>query len=229
MRFLQQCIDTRWRLPTGQLGLYRQPGHPDTVRDVWIAAWGRHLHSDNKHPGQSISVHELGSESTNVSNYRGGGMFVNDNVHITFQDCLFKGNDAAVNSSADGGGIMLDPSTSVTFDQCEFRSNTATDAGGAVYSSGSVLAEDCDFYTNLGYGGAIFGAGTGDVEFNDCTFLSNYSNGSGGTLWLHDDATGSATNCTFDGNDATGGSGGVLFVRSGGFSFERLYLQPERG
>ena len=127
---------------------------------------------------------------------------------------------------ADNGGAISNGNGKLTLLNAQFRKNSATGAtqsngGGAVYSSGPVLARGCTFDNNnasvgAGSGGAILVAGA-SLELNNCVLQNNRSNFAGGAIETRGNTRVNITGGSFNRN-ATGvkgngpGIGGALHI-----------------
>jgi hypothetical protein len=148
-------------------------------------------------------------------------------------DTTFSGNDSTGNdstttgTSAGGGAIWSGGNTDLR--GCTFTSNTAQDDGGAMYiirpgQSTAVEIVACIFDGNTSElsGGAVY---EGDVNlaitYINSLFVLNEAKGTGtdeggGAVFNGGSTNVSYVNCTFVDNMAEDGSGGGIFVHSGG-------------
>ena len=139
-----------------------------------------------------------------------------------------------------GGGAItvFTPTTNpynLTINNCRFYHNLTSSSGGAIYSAGPVVINNCTFSGNIADGG--FGGGThafgdsfqrGGVTAINCTFSNNRAVGGGA---VSNKASGRATNtilrkCTLSGNlarlNGTNMGGGIINQGTSSFSFIRL-------
>jgi len=150
--------------------------------------------------------------TNNKAIHEGGGMHGGTAINCTFIDnivadgdgcsgagmyggtaigCRFEGNSALYGGY--GGGMSSGISSN-----CLFINNTASSYGGGKYGG---VAYDCTFYNNEAIGGGgMFG---GDAQ--NCIFRENFSYDGGGA-GMND---GTAVNCLFYDNKATGQGGGM--------------------
>ena len=123
----------------------------------------------------------------------------------TFNNCTF------TNNSGFKGGAVASPK-SPTFTNCIFSGNTASNYGGAVYSSSeSELAfMTCTFTNNSAIdGGAIYSAGF--PSFSGCSFTSNCASDNGGAIVA---ITTYSNDCAFIGNHASDDGGAIYSFHS---------------
>ncbi len=173
--------------------------------------------------------------------YRAGGGIFSYNTPVHVENCHFEDNWGRsgagmyiIGSGASGsvltnstfesnstttqcGGAMFNSISNVTVTDCAFTSNETN--RGALYTlrCDQALIDNCTFtgnYNAAGFGGAYFNWNTPGVTLSNCTFDGNSGNNAGA---IYNDGrelevkTITATNCVFDQNEATGGSGGAVF------------------
>lgn len=118
-----------------------------------------------------------------------------------------------------GGGIICVSVASPTLRNCRFVANRATFGGGAAYVNGTAPSfTDCAFEDNIGggFGGAVDVAAGGAVSFERCSFSRNNA-ARAGALEIFATNGAVVANCVFEGNVATGPSGGgAIWVGGGG-------------
>ena len=144
-----------------------------------------------------------------------GGCIFNDKGLFSATDCTFTFNTTTTVAAA-GGAIYS--SGTLLFTRCDFENNHADGSGGAVYSSGNEFYENCTLTNNFaaGYGGGIYCGGLAGVD--DST-LTNNSAKAGGGIYMDSKAILVVGTSTFSGNtpdnlDKTVG----MFVDLGGNS-----------
>ena len=140
-----------------------------------------------------------------------------------------------------GGGAITAhaPNTnshSLTLNRCLFRNNFTTSSGGAIYSSGPVVLNNCTFSGNVadgGFGGATHAFGDsfqrGGITAINCTFSGNRAVGGGA---VSNKASGRITttllrNCTVSGNLASlnGTNTGGGLINQGTATHSRIRLE----
>lgn len=129
------------------------------------------------------------------------------------------GNANGSGNNNKGGGILCLSGASPTVRLCSFEDNRCTFGGGAGYINGSAPSfTDCSFLNNQGgsFGGAFDIATAGAVRFERCVFRGNTA-ARAGALEIFSTSGPLVSNCLFEENVATGGSGGGgLWIGSGG-------------
>ena len=120
----------------------------------------------------------------NHANLWGGGLYVNAGSSATLRDCVIRGNGVGVFGS--GGGVYIDGGENTTqLEGCLISDNAATIVGGGIMTTGS----DCE------------------VVLENCVVSGNVA-GEGGGVCVYDHGLMTVVNCTFSGNEATGGAVG---------------------
>lgn len=147
-----------------------------------------------------------------------------DNNILTVSDCTF--TDIA--GAGRGGAIYVAANKTifVNINSCEFRSNRTTGAanGGAAFIGAPCAVTDTRFIGNRAEknsGGALYIGGAGSL-LQGCIFSGNYANAQdykgGGAVYITAECR--IKDCAFTGNStftgANGGSGGAVYVASGG-------------
>ncbi|MEM9478777.1 MAG: right-handed parallel beta-helix repeat-containing protein [Verrucomicrobiota bacterium] len=163
----------------------------------------------------------------------GGAVFISRSAldrEAEFTDCIFQNNNtvSGAGQPARGGACYVTSLGSmppeVEYRNCLFQSNSAEE-GGAIWSRGSAIS-NCQFTENSAVfsGGAIFNSGSqATLSAENCLFSGNQSSGVGGAFST-DFASPSITNCAFIGNHA-GGAGGALRLREGSPSITNCSFQ----
>lgn len=105
------------------------------------------------------------------------------------EDCVFRGN-----YGGEGGAVFVGQYSTFDCVGCVFEANIAAAGSGGVHAGGAIYVGDRAERVNV----------------TDTTFLSNVAEFSGGAVFIYgEDATFTATNCTFSGNlGGVGGEGG---------------------
>ena len=113
----------------------------------------------------------------------GGAIYVAGTLNA--KGCSFNENWANVNN---GGAIYVDTDAVLNLDTCTFDSNIAKGAdtntgGGAIYSTGDLYINACDFDGNKASsnGGAMLLMGDAVARIDRTTFRTNAANGTGST------------------------------------------------
>lgn len=147
---------------------------------------------------------------------RAGG---SDSTAVLDGFTITAGNGNGPSNNDRGGGLISGGQATVTIRSCRFVANRCSFGGGAVYITNSAPSfTDCSFEDNNGgaFGGAFDIAQAGAVRFERCRFLGNRANRAG-ALEIFATSGVVVTNCLFQGNTATGNSGGgALWMGSGG-------------
>ena len=151
-----------------------------------------------------------------------GGAITDQNTkHVRLIDCTFRNNESFVVAGAvwhsQTGGPDQEP---IQITRCLFIDNTTSDGGGAFFgtATGQVIT-NCVFINKSateGLGGAIrsgpqFGTnfGVGPLTLTNCVFSGNSAVTAGAVGALRN-PTAKVINCTFAGNTANSGSGGLF-------------------
>jgi C1A family cysteine protease len=171
----------------------------------------------------------------------GGAVGVFGGATVTFNDCVFEGNDCSMTVEGNRGGAFFVDGAAVVLnggrlaggatahqggalalnegtarlDGVVVEDNQAVGGGGAVYASGGGLELNGTILRNNasgGSGGAVESTGT-TVAFRNTRFTANTAANIGGAVCAFD-AAGVVENCQVDGN--TGPSVGGLFLMGGG-------------
>lgn len=127
-----------------------------------------------------------------VSNNAGGGIYNFGVAALTVGDSTISGNSTW--SGGDGGGIWN--AGSATISNCTLSGNSASQFGGAIYSTTSSSP------------------GSGTLNLTNCTVSGNYTtsttNGEGGGIYIGD-GTVTISSCSVSGNSAIIGGGIHIF------------------
>lgn len=166
------------------------------------------------------AIYMSGAKNTVISNVNftgneagqyGGGMYVDGTV-ATFDNLTFSENNARM------GGAMAIYSGSarlgegLTLNDSHFIGNTATERGGAIYSSGQFEVNNGEFTGNsASQGGAIFISNDDPNIINNSTFTDNSSEYLGGAISVQE-GTLQVSNSTFEGNHAGTRGGAIHFT-----------------
>lgn len=159
------------------------------------------------------------SDSTFTSNSafdQGGAIWHASTGTFSLTNCTFTSNSAGTLSSSSGGAAVYVSQGNATLNTCHFGSNVSVRAAGALVLGGGLTGatiSNCTFtgnsVTTNGGGGAI-SAGHGSVSVSGCTFSNNTCSDGGGIYVAVSGMT--ISNCSFDGNNATGFAGGGVLV-----------------
>ena len=170
--------------------------------------------------------------SGNQAGNYGGAIYVYDGI-LSAENYQFKGNKSSNtdNNSARGGVFYIAQKASVDVEKCIFgaedseNANAATDGnasayGGAIYVSGNLTVDKCDFHNNTSKtsGGAVGihnTAADSVVEITGSTFAKNDAKASSGAIDVNGPSTKiQVQGCTFTGN--TNVNDGTISVRTSG-------------
>jgi hypothetical protein len=171
-------------------------------RATWLGG-GAAFGGDDAQPGALSMVGCVirHNRVTYVGVCKGGGVSVSAPASIS--NCLFEFNVAG--GAGSGGGL---DASNASLTACTFRDNHAgEDAGALELDDGTMI--DCLLLQNTaGWGGgAMLSSGT--IVALNCAFLGNRANVNGGAVG-HDDGTFTAVNCLFSGNESIIDSGGAI-------------------
>ncbi len=139
----------------------------------------------------------------------GGGLYCL-RAHPLVSGCVFSGNRAA------NGGAVRCIESAVEFLGCIFLDNHAANHGGALATGAeSVALRACLLVGNTaGWNGGAVAAGQGVIELSDCTLAGNVSQIDGGVLCCSFTTAAHLEQCTFYGNTAADGGGGIASILS---------------
>ena len=189
--------------------------------------------------GGAIYTEEMGYikntvlENNHVKNGDGGAIYINSYPGYiksrTLDDTVLVENSTFNNNYAvkgDGGAIHSDSSTTILkIVRSNFDGNIANHGvekryGGAINSKGTVMLDSCSFKNNWAenYGGAIYTNKLGYVK--NCSFTGNKAK-EGGAIYVNSKCDPSIENTYFNGNKATDGRGGAIYMDS---KFAKLTL-----
>lgn len=148
---------------------------------------------------------------------------------------IFKDNGA----TKSGGAIYSSAlAATIIYGNTEFDGNIAQNSnGGAIYASGTLLANNVTFKNNDAYskGGAVFLSNTSNErvvrlnEFNNCTFTNNIANKGGAvsnyasSSSFNEGSKATFNNCTFTGNEGVTRVGTNSTSAGYGGAFYALY------
>jgi hypothetical protein len=156
-----------------------------------------------------------------------GGAINSDGGILSINDCVF-----TANRSAFFGGA-IDAQGPLKLSGCAFTDNVSNRYEGAVFMGGGTVANpdsvvDCTFSGNSAgntvnsdnNSGALGVYGGGATVISNCTFSNNAVIGArsyGGAIFISvgNNSTVAFTGCTFSGNSAPLGQGGVIYANGG--------------
>jgi predicted outer membrane repeat protein len=139
----------------------------------------------------------------------GGGAMLSAS-QVVFTECDFLDNTGSI------GGAIGAVGSSFTVDGCVFSGNVATQSGGAI---GMTDASSPDIGNSSFVANSAFAGGAMAIR-NGCTpqitgcLVDGGTADQGAALWYDFLTGGSVTQCTIVNAQATGGSGGVLYLAS---------------
>ncbi|MGB9979855.1 Ig-like domain-containing protein [Methanobacterium sp.] len=190
----------------------------NTVINGTDSSWIFNIQND-----KNVTIQNLTLANGTATNY--GGAIANSGT-LTIDNCAFTGNKAGTgggavyslntlpvtinnstfinNAAPNGGGAIYKGNAGILIiNNCTFINNTATsNAGGAIYSAGTLAIDKCIFSGNkAANGGAIISFGTWNVD--DCTFINNTA-GNGGAIY-NSASIATINRCIFINNSATHG------------------------
>ena len=180
--------------------------------------------------GSDLSGRNTESNPTIFDGEKKRRIFVwnNANIKTVFDGVTFQ-NASTVNYASVGCALVLENLNSASFNNCIIKDNkndNATANSGIVRTKlGTVKFTNCTFSGNIASkSGGVFchNANTSTVNctIDGCTFINNSiadaSENYGGVFYLWSaSATTTITNCTFTGNHAAAGLGGVVYLNGG--------------
>ena len=144
--------------------------------------------------------------------------YPNSELSVTMTYCFVKGNtnrSYATGSHDDewGAGIRLRGVKSFVADSVSFAHNCSHAGAAVCFRETKATLSNCLFVDNETYykAGACYLSGGSDVNFSGCTFEGNSAQtGAGGVFYQNGKSTGSFTDCSFIGNKAVDGAGITL-------------------
>jgi uncharacterized repeat protein (TIGR01451 family) len=105
--------------------------------------------------GGTVTITDVAIEG-NVASSVGGGIFTANPAGAAAGTLTMVGGSLRNNRAFDGGGLLTRPNSAATIRRALVNGNTATGAGGAIDSSGTLTVVDATFSSNsAGVGGAI--------------------------------------------------------------------------
>ncbi len=129
--------------------------------------------------------------------------------YVEIHESLFEFSTATDSDLADGGAIWLHVGAEARVFDSTFRRGFTRGSGGAIAMNGAKLHIERSYFeenTSIKAGGAIYAGGTNDLTILDCTFKGNLANSGGGGLCVHNDTRALVRNCAFIKNFAPGGA-----------------------
>ncbi|MEJ2107037.1 MAG: choice-of-anchor Q domain-containing protein [Acidiferrobacteraceae bacterium] len=137
----------------------------------------------------------------------GGAIYGGPGSTLTIDNSIFSGNSAS--ASQQGGAVYS--SNSLTVNSSTFSGNSAGNSGGALYNTGTATVSTSTFSGNSvsadGNGGGI--TNTGTLTLRNDTLSGNLANGNGGGLYSAGGANSTLNNVTIADNVANYDSNGV--------------------
>ncbi|MEM7309096.1 MAG: hypothetical protein AAF682_20600 [Planctomycetota bacterium] len=143
------------------------------------------------------------------SNTNGGGITL-DNASPTISRCRIESSFATR-----GGGLYAEGTSTPTVTDCVFDGNLGSKGGGVTYEGGAAVLVGCTMSNNqstIDGGGLLLRFGVSGT-LTGCTFDANSAIQGGGISC--DDATLTASSCSFTGNDGTTAGGGIYVIFGG--------------
>lgn len=143
----------------------------------------------------------------------GGGVRNSNGGNLVAKNCLFLGNtalgDRSANLEAEGGGLYNAHDSTASVTDCDFTGNQAFGGDGAVASKGFPSG-----FQGQAEGGAVHNAGTLIVEH--CTFTNNLAKGGNGAK--ADSSAGVGLQMAFGTGGAIENHGGTITVSDSAFT-----------
>jgi parallel beta-helix repeat protein len=202
----------------------------------------------------SLSRRDITANETILSGEIGAPGIADNSYHVVTTDgistCVLDGFTVTLGNSINWGGGIEDGGGNVTYANliiCDnhahfgggmrnvgaptlqnvtFINNFASSSGGGLYivGSGHPILIECTFEENSteGEGGAILYDG-GGITMTDCYFLNNTADIHGGGMMVYEDVV--ISGAIFEGNHATGGSGGGIHVFACDPTIENVVLK----
>ena len=140
-----------------------------------------------------------------------GGAILCINGNIEINNCTFTDNRGDEYGS---GGAIIVSGGQITITHCIFSANTAAGYGGAIFAYAiDQRIDNCTFIGNIcTVGGGAIHQTDGFLTATNCAVLNNSTNAFGGGFRFSSYSSGlniSIFNCTFSGNKADFGGGGI--------------------
>ena len=164
--------------------------------------------------GHAITYDISGSEFTDNSAVNdaagvccaGGAVYMEGPAEGTIANSVFTANKVDSTVLPNGGAIKVQFGAKALIDKCTFEANTAESNAGGAISVQAMIGSDCNvvitnssFKNNKAIGGAAVAAlqnhGKSTVSIEDCTFEGNEAQG--GTIYLDGTSTASISNSNF--------------------------------
>ena len=170
-------------------------------------------------PG-SLTIHH-GLISNNTATYSAGGIYADSTISLTITDTVIDSNQT-LNDNGAGGGLRVDGTSTATLTRVTISNNSASDSGGGINSTSSLIITDSVVSNNStfgssagGYGGGLTLSNSGNtftltnvtISGNSADNLSN-SAGAGGLFLTA--GTLNLNNVTVTGNTSEGDAGGIF-------------------
>ena len=166
----------------------------------------------------------------------GGAIYLTNSKTVTLTKTDGKATPNFVGNAAKLGGAIYTDTGVIDVTNYNFVSNSATSHGGAVYlgeivektntaedgttstetvkNAGTLNATSCIFEGNKGTHGAATFVQCGELNITTGTFNTNIASTQGGAIYLAADGTCKIEeNSMFNGNEATGASGGAIYKK----------------
>jgi hypothetical protein len=166
----------------------------------------------------------------NIAANSGGGIYVASAAAVSVQDSTIVNNTA---SGGVGGGVYSYlPYGAVDFDETTISGNTAPGPGGGVefffsYGSSSFTGSTLSGNSGLRGGGVFFYLPVEPLTVENCTISGNQATGgTGGGVYLYTLYTGTSElrHTTIAGNSAPAGSGGGVILINGSVPMNHMIL-----
>jgi len=183
-----------------------------TVGDTVLIAPGTYRGAGNRDvtlAGKDITIASSAGPSATTIDCEGAGRAFSLSDGETTAAVL--SGLAIVNGVGGGGGaIGCSGGSSPTIRSCWFAGNATADwgGGGAIWSSGAIVVEDCVFTGNSAfYGGALYCIA--DLSVARCTFVGNQAEFHGGAVWVDAYYQPVLLDCVFANNSALENGGAI--------------------
>ena len=174
--------------------------------------------------GDSLTIDGVCIRNGTANN--GGGILLERNARIDFNNCVISNNTARQY----GGGIMLNGQAHLSLKNCIISDNISLRFGGGLaanhHLNSRLILENCEVYGNAAKdGGGILT--TAESEFSNCRIHNNTASGNAGGMLLYHHLPISVVNCIISENTAQLFGGGIYTTFSGGSASQTITFEGD--
>ena len=174
--------------------------------------------------GGAANIHEVNFAGLGSNEDFGGALSANN------ADITIAGSQFIMNYGYDGAGIHATGTTHLHIQNTHFEGNRGTGYTAREVEevfdeeTGDLLSSTTLVHERKGRGGAIHLEGNGSLNIQSSQFIDNESRGGGGAITVRTlDGTATISDCTFEANRSTNGSGGgILMWMDGSDTYEMV-------